>query len=144
LKVFLCQRVIVTFHYQHADDLVVMISKQSDVQVLFEILGDFKALSSANVNWNNSEALLIGSWGSGKPQLPSGLQWGREGFRYLGFFLGGETVVQKNWEGLIEKVKGRLDKWKFLAPKLSYRGRILIVNMLTTWWCLPYGIGSLV
>lgn len=48
----------------------------------------------------------------------------------MGVFLGDETIVQKNWEGLIEKVKGRLEKWKFLSPKLSYRGCILIVNNL--------------
>ncbi len=75
-----------------------MISKQSDVQVLSELLGKFKVLSSANINWNKSEALLIGSWKSGKPRLPAGLHWGKEGFKYLGVFLGDETIVQKNWE----------------------------------------------
>lgn len=43
----------------YADDIVVMISKQSDVQVLSELLGKFKVLSSANINWNKSEAILI-------------------------------------------------------------------------------------
>ncbi len=52
----------------YADDVVVMVSKQSDVQVLSELLGKFKVLSSANINWNKSEALLIGSWKSGKPR----------------------------------------------------------------------------
>ncbi len=39
-------------------------------------------------------------------------------------------VVQKNFEGAVEKIKGRLDKCKCLLPKLSYRGRILIINNL--------------
>lgn len=45
-------------------------------------------------------------------------------------FLGNEIVVQKNFEGAVEKIKGRLDKLKFLLPKMSYRGCILIINNL--------------
>ncbi len=45
--------------------------------------------------------------------------------------------IQKNWEGVVDKVKGRLDKWKWLIPKLSYIGRTLIVNNLV----VAFGIG---
>ena len=31
---------------------------------------------------------------------------------------------------MLEKIKGRLQKWKWLLPKLSYRGRTLIINNL--------------
>lgn len=45
--------------------------------------------------------------------------------------MGDDSVfLQKNWEGVLEKVKGRLDKWKWLLPNMSYRGRTLIVNNL--------------
>lgn len=108
----------------------VMISRQSDIQVLLNLLKTFKGLSSASVNWSKSEALLLGKWADGKPKLPEGLSWGKFGFKYLGVFLGDELTVQKNWEGVIEKVKGRLDKWKCLVPKMSYRGHILIINNL--------------
>lgn len=37
---------------------------------------------------------------------------------------------KKNWEGSLEKVQGRLEKWRWLLPKLSYRGRTLIINNL--------------
>ncbi len=30
----------------------------------------------------------------------------------------------------MEKVKGRLVKWKYLLPKMSYKGRVLIINNL--------------
>ncbi len=73
---------------------------------------------------------MVGRWLGGDPNLPDGLTWTREGFKYLGVFWGNEMVVQKNFEGAVEKIKGRLDKWKFLLPKLSYRGRILIINNL--------------
>ncbi len=35
-----------------------------------------------------------------------------------------------NFEGIAEKVKARLDKWKYLLPQMSFKGRILIVNNL--------------
>ncbi len=44
--------------------------------------------------------------------------------------MGDDSFLQKNWEGVLEKVKGRLDKWKLLLPNMSYRGRTLIVNNL--------------
>ncbi len=44
-----------------------------------------------------------------------------------------------NVEGAFEKVKGRLDKWNLLVPKMSYKGRLLIIHNLvasTLWHCL--------
>ncbi len=38
--------------------------------------------------------------------------------------------MQKNVDETIEKVKGRLVKWKYLLPKMSYKGRVLIINNL--------------
>lgn len=72
----------------YADDVIVLINGTSDVKVLLKVLGDFKTLSSANVNWRKSEAILIGKWSGGEPKLPDGLRWTREGFKYLGVFLG--------------------------------------------------------
>ncbi len=39
-------------------------------------------------------------------------------------------MLSKNWEGVLEKVKGRLQKWKWLLPKMSFRGRVIIINNL--------------
>ena len=50
--------------------------------------------------------------------------------KYLGVFLGDDTTVQKNWEGVLDKVRGRLQKWKWLLPQVSYRGRTIIINNL--------------
>ncbi len=70
----------------------------------------------------------LGKWASGRLRLPEGLRWNTEGFKYLGVFLGNEFTVQKNWDGVVEKLKGCLAKWKWLAPNMSYKGRILIIN----------------
>lgn len=61
-----------------------------------------------------------------KLSLPYGLFWCKGDFKYLG----DEVTVQRNWEGIVEKVKGRLDKWRWLAPNMSYKGRVLIINNL--------------
>lgn len=39
---------------------------------------------------------------------------------------------QKNWDNVLEKVKGRLMKWKWLLPKMSYRGCVLITNNMVS------------
>ncbi|KAK3567956.1 hypothetical protein QTP86_027412 [Hemibagrus guttatus] len=114
----------------YADDLVVMINTQEDVNVLTAILNDFQILSSAKVNWTKSEAILVGEWGGGQPSLPGGLVWKRGGFKYLGVYLGTNEFLNKNWEGSAEHVKGRLSRWKRLVPKMSYRGRTLVINNL--------------
>lgn len=49
-------------------------------------------VSSAKVNWNKSEAILIGKWLHGQPSLPTGLKWSRGGFKYLGVYLGENTT----------------------------------------------------
>jgi len=96
---------------------------------VLKILNDFNSLSSAK-NWGKSKAILVGKWSESEPRLPDGLNWTRNGFKYLGVFLGDDNYVKKNFEGIIEKVKGRLDKWRFLLPKMSYKGHILIINNL--------------
>lgn len=54
------------------------------------------------------------------------------GLKYLGVFLGEESVLEKNWENVLEKIEGRLKKWKWLLPSMSYRGRTLVINNLVS------------
>lgn len=114
----------------YADDLIVIVKCQKDIDLLMKLLDDFKGLSSAKVNWKKSEAVVCGKWRKGRLKFPEGLLLNTGGFKYLGIFLGNESFVQKNWDGVIDKLKGSLAKWKWLAPKMSYKGRILIINNL--------------
>ena len=115
----------------YADDVVVIVKSQKDIEHLIKTVSDFGKISSAKVNWNKSEALLIGKWDKGEIlTFPQGLSVVKEGFKYLGVFLGDKQVQMKNWDGVLEKVKGRLGRWSWLLPKMSYRGRILICNNL--------------
>lgn len=107
----------------YADDIVALIKGQKDLEVLQSIIKDFSLISSAKVNWTKSEAIAFGDWEKGLPTLPAGLSWNKKGFKYLGVYLGNYEMLQKNWEGSLEKMQGRLEKWRWLLPKLSYRGR---------------------
>ncbi|KAI2646955.1 putative 149 kDa protein [Labeo rohita] len=123
-----CKSTLVLSAY--ADDVVIVLNKQNDVDTLLKTLREFEIISSAKINWSKSEAVLVGKWERRVPILPNGLIWKKDGFKYLGVFLGDETIVQRNWEGITEKLKGRLMKWKWIVKNISYRGRTLIINNL--------------
>uniref|UniRef100_A0A672IAI4 Reverse transcriptase domain-containing protein n=1 Tax=Salarias fasciatus TaxID=181472 RepID=A0A672IAI4_SALFA len=114
----------------YADDLIVFIRNQGDVDILVNIIKDFNVASAARVNWGKSEALAVGRWHGGLPVLPQNLTWRREGLKYLGIYVGKEHFVQKNWETVLEKVEAKLSKWRWLLPKMSLRGRVLVLNNL--------------
>uniref|UniRef100_A0A671WHQ0 Reverse transcriptase domain-containing protein n=1 Tax=Sparus aurata TaxID=8175 RepID=A0A671WHQ0_SPAAU len=121
----------------YADDINIFVTSQEDVQHLRETLDMFQNASSARVNWSKSEALLVGPWRDQvAPSLPGGLEWGREGLKVLGVYVGTKNFEKKNWEGVKEKVCARLSKWKWLLLQLSYRGRVLVTNGLvaSTLW----------
>lgn len=133
----------------YADDVMVFVNRQQDVNILKTVCKDFGVISAAKINWEKSDALAIGHWDQGLPILPGGLTWKRGGIKYLGIYLGDANMQKKNWEGLIEKVEGRLAKWKWIHSQLSFRGRVLIINNLvaSTLWhklsCVEPPIGLL-
>uniref|UniRef100_A0AAQ4RMD0 Reverse transcriptase domain-containing protein n=1 Tax=Gasterosteus aculeatus aculeatus TaxID=481459 RepID=A0AAQ4RMD0_GASAC len=114
----------------YADDVVVFIKDQRDADLLNNIVKRFSKASAARVNWKKSEALAVGEWRGGLPVLPQSLVWRKDGFKYLGIYLGQESIVQKNWEGVTEKIEGKLSKWKWLLPQMSFKGRVLVLNNL--------------
>ncbi len=48
----------------------------------------------------------MGNWSGDLPTLPGGLLWKRGGLKYLGVYLGNESFIKINWEGLFKKIKG--------------------------------------
>lgn len=79
----------------YADDIVILLKEQRDVEKMTEILCDFMTVSSARENWNKSEAILFGKWPNGQPSLSVGLKWSKDGFKYLGVHLGNDMTVKK-------------------------------------------------
>lgn len=71
----------------YADDVTVLISNLNDVECVKTALECYGNAASAKVNWQKCDALWRGQ-DFISPSLPGGLQWAREGFKYLGVFLG--------------------------------------------------------
>ncbi len=101
----------------YADDITVFITGKEDITILTNIINFYEKASSAKVNWTKSEGFMVGNV-QNLPQLPGWLQWKKDGLKILGVFFGNEQFQRKNWEGLIEKVSGRLSKWRWLLPQL--------------------------
>lgn len=120
----------------YADDVMIMVNGQNDINTLVKIIQEFGNVSAAKINWSKSDALIVGKWEKGPPLLPGGLTWKKGGLKYLGVFIGDAVTQEKNWFGVIEKIEGRLKKWKWIHPQLSFRGRVLIINNLaaSTLW----------
>ena len=57
-------------------------------------------------------------------------KWSIDGIKVLGVYLGNETFIKTNWVQLENKVHSIKIKWSYYAKCLSYKGRILILNVL--------------
>ncbi len=116
----------------YADDVMVVLNTQTDIKILEGNVALFNKLSSAKVNWNKSEAFATKKDSLNGLVLPGGLVWKTGGLKYLGVFLGDELFLKKNWEGVLESIEGRLKRWRWLLPSMSFRGRTLIINNLVS------------
>ncbi len=115
----------------YADDVTVIIKSTDDVTKLISCLNKFQKATSSRINWDKCASLLLGEWEDiGPPHLPQQCKWAQDGFKVLGVFFGTAQYIEKNWVGLANRVIGRLQKWRWLLPQLSFRGRCLIVNNL--------------
>lgn len=83
------------------------------------------------VNWNKTEAFLRGQWREEvPPHLPQQCHWNTEGLKILGIFFGTQQYMTRNWDGVVEKILGRLKRWNWIQPEISCRGRVLVINNL--------------
>lgn len=119
----------------YLDDVMILINGKKYVINLESTVNEFGVISAARVNWEKSDAMIRGKWKNGFPILPGGLNWKKGGLKYLGVYLE-VSVQQKNWDGIIEKMEGRLKKWRLIHSQMSFRGRVLILNNLiaSTMW----------
>ena len=123
----------------YADDVSVRVKDDKDTAALIKCLDSFRLASSLKCNWEKSKALwvpsvknnLSGMAPAPPVHLPAKLKWVDDGIQYLGVFLGStQYVKKKNWDGVVERVKRRLSRWRRALPHLSYKGRVLVINNL--------------
>ncbi|KAJ3595013.1 hypothetical protein NHX12_004318 [Muraenolepis orangiensis] len=118
----------------YADDVVVFVRDQKDTDILVDIVRDFSSASAARVNWKKSEALAVGEWSGGLPVLPQSMVWKKDGFKYLGVFLGKEIVVLKNWEDqLVDAVGPELSDAQALGSLLGLHSVRVAQRILQLW-----------
>lgn len=116
----------------YADDITIFVRSNEDTEWVKSCLKNFQAAASSKVNWDKSSAFLMGQWREQvPPQLPQQCAWNSHGLKILGIFFGKKSYMEKNWDGLMDQTLGRLQRWKWILPQLSYRGRILVINNLT-------------
>lgn len=92
------------FFSAYADDVVVF--RNHDIDVLISVTDKYSLVSSAMANWGQTEALGVGERCLGLLQV---LTW---------YLVPGQTLgarVQK--KEVVEKVEGKLMRWKWLQPK---------------------------
>jgi len=65
----------------YADDVIVINKSQEDIEILKNLHEDFRALSSAKINCNTSEALICGKWTEEELSIPNGLLWSKGGLK---------------------------------------------------------------
>lgn len=88
----------------YADDIMVAVNSERDVEELLGATECFGRISSSRVNWEKSTALFVGRCQGMEPRLPACLKWMRGGIKCLGVHLGGQSEVKKNWEGVVEEI----------------------------------------
>lgn len=99
---------------------------------LCEAVASFNKLSSAKVNWNKSESLAVSGERYKELTLPGGLSWRTGGLNYLVIHLGDQAFMSKNWEAALEKVEGRLKRWKWVLQWMSLNGQVIVINNLVS------------
>ncbi len=65
----------------YAEDIMVSISGQNEIDKLVDIVNSYGTFSSAKVNWAQTAAYLVGQWKEEKMVLPGGLSWSQCGFK---------------------------------------------------------------
>ncbi len=103
----------------YADDVVIFVKNQDDINILVECINDFSVLSSAKINWGKSEAIAFGVELVKKAVLPNGLSWVKGGFKYLGVFLGDNSFVCKNWDNVFSFISFFYNFFFKLCPCLA-------------------------
>jgi hypothetical protein len=115
----------------YADDVNALMTINSDFPVLESWIGVYERASNAKVNVSKTKGLWCGSWRT-RIDKPLSLEWKNDGLKILGVYAGNTKIfANKTWDGMVEAMEEKLDRWKPFAKALSIRGRVLVINLLT-------------
>jgi len=88
----------------------------------------FQWMSGLKINYHKSEVYVFGVNESRQTEFSNMLNCrkGELPMKYLGFPIHDKKLPVKAFEGLVNKMKGKLQPWK--GKHLSYGGRLVLIN----------------
>ena len=116
---------------QFADDMdVCSLATEKSIKAILEELEKFKWQSGFTVSYDKTTMYRIGSLRFSDAQLydQSQVVWSNEDINVLGVTIAHEDIVQKNYQGMIVKVRNTLNAW--YNRGLSLIGKVQVVNTL--------------
>ena len=120
---------------QYADDMdSFQLNSAESLQAFLEQLGKFHSSTGFAVNYNKTCIYRIGSLRHSRAELytQEQISWTEEdvGLNILGVHIchDEETMLNRNYQGIIQKVQSTIQQWK--PRKLSLIGKVEIINTL--------------
>ena len=99
---------------QFADDMdIFSLCNEKSLMAIFQELESFKHQSGFTVSYDKTTLYRIGSLRHSKAQMYNfdQVQWSNEDINVLGVIIAHEDIVQKNYNGIVEKSAGLQRIW---------------------------------
>ena len=116
---------------QFADDMdIFSLASEKSLKAIFSELDGFKRQSGFTLNYEKTTLYRIGSLRHSNAQMYSMDQvvWSNTDINVLGVTITHDDLLQKNYEGIVDKAKNVLESWTNRG--LSLVGKIQVVNAL--------------
>ncbi|XP_057785479.1 uncharacterized protein LOC131003029 [Salvia miltiorrhiza] len=116
-------------HLQYADDTIFTLDEnERNATVVKNLLNLFHFVSGLGVNFNKSSLYSMGVDDAKVQRMAEVLNCKVSAlpFKYLGVMVGGRNNSVIDWNGVVEKVRRKIDGWE--KRKLSLVGRITLIK----------------
>lgn len=127
-------------HLCFADDVMIFTKgTTSAVQVVKQVIDEFSAISGLTVSQQKCGVFICGVSAEIAHQMRGILNMpaGNFPFRYLGIPLHGRSLRSTEFQGLLQKLKEKVQGWQ--AKHLSYTGRLTLIQSvlysIIRFWC---------
>ncbi|UYV74304.1 hypothetical protein LAZ67_11002940, partial [Cordylochernes scorpioides] len=113
----------------YADDIVLLIREDGQLEVVRKIFEDFRRASGIRVNFGKSQGLWCGRWRN-RTDSPSAISWNREKINILGTLVTPGMGTSAQDQHLQELLERAIARWSPFVRGLSLAGRAKAANSL--------------
>ncbi|UYV67836.1 hypothetical protein LAZ67_5002189 [Cordylochernes scorpioides] len=113
----------------YADDIVLLIREDGQLEVVRKIFEDFRRASGIRVNFGKSQGLWCGRWRN-RTDSPSAISWNREKINILGTLVTPGLGTSAQDQHLQELLERAIARWSPFVRGLSLAGRAKAANSL--------------